>query len=131
MGMVLGTVLFVLFFVVSARLLSKVTGLDRGHLRKVAREQLKLNKAYQRELDRDNARTARREQARNNAGSEKWWRQAPPAPPAPPVAPPAPPAAPPAVPPSLSTQLTDLNDALQAGLITEQEYAKKRADIVA
>jgi hypothetical protein len=125
MGMVLGTVLFVLFFVVSARLLSKVTGLDRGHLRKVAREQLKLNKAYQRELDRDNARTARREQARNNAGSEKWWRQAPP------VAPPAPPAAPPAVPPSLSTQLTDLNDALQAGLITEQEYAKKRADIVA
>jgi hypothetical protein len=124
MGMVLGTVLFVLFFMVGIRLLSKVTWLDRGHLRKVARGQLKLNKAYQRELDRDNARTARREQARNNAGSEKWWRQAPPAPP---VAPPAPPA----VPPSLSTQLTDLNDALQAGLITEQEYAKKRADIVA
>lgn len=32
--------------------------------------------------------------------------------------------------PSFSARLTDLNDALQAGLITQQEYAKKRADIL-
>jgi cell division protein FtsL len=36
-----------------------------------------------------------------------------------------------AAPPSLSTQLADLNEALQSGLITQEEYAKKRASIIA
>jgi hypothetical protein len=36
-----------------------------------------------------------------------------------------------AAPPSLSTRLTQLDDALQVGLITQQDYAKKRAEIIA
>jgi hypothetical protein len=39
--------------------------------------------------------------------------------------------APPAAPPSLSTRLTQLDDALHAGLITQQDYAQKRAEIIA
>jgi Short C-terminal domain len=31
----------------------------------------------------------------------------------------------------LSTRLAQLDDALQAGLITQQDYDKKRADIIA
>ena len=39
---------------------------------------------------------------------------------------------PPAAPrPSLSTRLTQLDDALRAGLITQQDYGKKRAEIIA
>ena len=33
--------------------------------------------------------------------------------------------------PSLSTRLAQLDEALQSGLITQQDYAKKRADIIA
>jgi hypothetical protein len=36
-----------------------------------------------------------------------------------------------APPPSLSTRLTQLDEALQAGLITQQDYDKKRADVIA
>jgi hypothetical protein len=36
-----------------------------------------------------------------------------------------------AAPPSLSSRLTQLDEALRAGLITQQDYDKKRADIIA
>ena len=39
--------------------------------------------------------------------------------------------APPAAPASLASRLTQLDDALKAGLITQQDHAKKRADIIA
>jgi hypothetical protein len=38
---------------------------------------------------------------------------------------------PPAAPASLSARLAQLDDALQAGLITRQIYEKKRSDIIA
>jgi hypothetical protein len=39
--------------------------------------------------------------------------------------------APPAVPPSLSTRLAQLDAAMKAGQVTQQEYAKARAAILA
>jgi hypothetical protein len=85
--------LAIIFWVVST-LLGKVTGFDRAVRRSTAKAQLRNNKEYWKVKAEDDARTARREQARNNARSEKWWRPqdlpAPPALPPPPVLPPLP-----------------------------------------
>jgi hypothetical protein len=81
----------------------KVLGTQRREMRHVARNQLKYNDVYA------------EEEAKKEA-SRRW--NAPPAPPTAPL-------------PSLSTRLTHLDDALQAGLITQQDFDKKRADIIA
>lgn len=84
----------------------KVLGTQRREMRHDAQRQLKYNDVYAEEEAKKEAKQAPR----------RW--NAPPAPPT-------------ALLPSLSTRLTQLDDALQAGLITQQDYDKKRAEIIA
>jgi hypothetical protein len=84
------------------KLLRGLFGTDRIEMSRRAQRSIAYGKVLNKELDKDAARRNRQH-----------------------------PQAPPAAMSGLSTQLAQLNDALQAGLITQQEYAKKRADVIA